>query len=481
MRHTVRKYLEVFLLFSLFPSIPILANTYYVSWTMGSDLNNGYTGCPSDSQACKAWKSLQRVTTGPADGYKPGDVIVLRMGDSWDLTDASNHLAYGGINILGIRIDKSGTSGNPITYRSSEDYGSGSLPIFDCKSPGAGTTCTAIYGAAKNYIRIDGIRFQNLGTHDNSYDNAVLIEGANYPNLGGGSNNWEIVNCIVVSSNQAFNIQGNGHVISKNVISGITHSGIYSYNTSLADGANNVVQSNDVGFCNYNGIDLVGATNRNWTLNGNYVHDSNNAIELSGTSYSIIFNNICYNNHSKAGPYANSLGCIALVNQASYNRIYHNTAYANDYGIVLQLSTTSLHNEVRYNILAENSVAELYIFNEIQRTQNTFDTNLYFNSGAPKLRFTEDGGLGGGLQTATWWSSNVDANGIYADPKFINASSIPHGLGLGATSPAIDKAPALPTPFNRDYEDNVRPSGVAADLGALEYNSSVPRNLRIIK
>ena len=435
----------------VFLAVDGYAATYYVSWTDGSD---SYTDAQAQNPTTP-WKSLDKVTSGPSGGFKPDDSILFKRGDTWDLSDASNSRAEGGITRLGIKIGASGTSGHPIIF---SNYGSGVLPTFSCGNNASPTTCTVIYGAVRNHITIDGLNFiNNLGS-DNAFDNAVCIAGAN--GAYAGSNSWEIKNCIVTHMHNGFNLQGNGHKIHHNIINTIKHSGIYSYNSSASDGAFNEVYSNDVSNCSYNGIDIVGASNSNWDIHSNYCHENNNAIELSGTSYSNIWNNVCYNNHVIAGPYTNSGGCFILVAGASHNMVYGNTAFSNDYGYVLQTSDSILGNEFKNNISVESTVAEFYIFSDVQRKGNTFSNNLAYTSGGTRLRFTQSGTTCGGsmgMCTTTWWTANVDANPVYSDPQFVSVSSPPSGLSLQPLSPAVGVGLNLGAAYATDIVGNARP------------------------
>jgi hypothetical protein len=76
-------------------------NTYNVSFSLGSDSNDGIT---------LPWKTLAKVG---ASSFSPGDNILLKRGDTWHET---------------LTIPSSGGSGNPITFA---DYGSGAKPIID--------------------------------------------------------------------------------------------------------------------------------------------------------------------------------------------------------------------------------------------------------------------------------------------------------------------------------------------------------------
>lgn len=76
------------------------ATTYYVSWTLGSDGNNG-------TSSSTPWQTVGKVN---GQTFLPGDSILFRRGDVWN-----ESLAPG----------SSGSSGHPITF---DAYGTGAPP-----------------------------------------------------------------------------------------------------------------------------------------------------------------------------------------------------------------------------------------------------------------------------------------------------------------------------------------------------------------
>jgi len=120
--------------------------TYYVSAT-GNDTNTGLiTALP--------WKSLGKVNSTT---FKAGDQILFKCGDTF----------YGTIT-----VNRSGTSGNPITYGS---YGTGKKPIITGFTTITGWTNegNGIYSkvistdAQTNMVTIDGVQY-GMGRYPNS-------------------------------------------------------------------------------------------------------------------------------------------------------------------------------------------------------------------------------------------------------------------------------------------------------------------------
>ena len=93
---------KVLAVFSLIWGVGASATTYYVSSSMGSDLNSG-------TSSAAAWQTVAKVN---AQTFLPGDQILFRRGDVWNesLTPPS-----------------SGASGNPIAF---DAYGTGAAPNF---------------------------------------------------------------------------------------------------------------------------------------------------------------------------------------------------------------------------------------------------------------------------------------------------------------------------------------------------------------
>jgi parallel beta-helix repeat protein len=153
-------------------------------------------------------------------------------------------------------------------------------------------------------------------------------------------------------------------------------------------------------------------------------------------------------NNSAGGVYIySSNGKIDLIN----NTITRNSAINNAGGIHLEIGNLEQAN-LYNNIIWGNSPpgAELFISNSIINAYNN-DYDPANVSGS----FTNEG------------------NNINADPMFIDAANGDYHLAFG--SPCIDagnnSALSLPT---TDFEGNNRILGIAPDIGADEYSSSVP-------
>ncbi|MCD9022485.1 right-handed parallel beta-helix repeat-containing protein [Cohnella silvisoli] len=91
------------LLFALVPLSPVYATptTYYVSFSAGSDSNNG-------TSANTPWKTLGKVST---QTFNAGDTILLKKGDTW--TGETLYLNGNGTNTNWITLSSYGTGNKP--------------------------------------------------------------------------------------------------------------------------------------------------------------------------------------------------------------------------------------------------------------------------------------------------------------------------------------------------------------------------------
>src|SRR6185312_12916853 len=88
--------------FTIF-SFSAFATTYYLSSSSGNDNNSG-------TDAASPWRSIDKLNS--FNNLRPGDYVLFKRGDTF----------YGGI-----RVNNSGSSGNPIKFGA---YGSGNKPVI---------------------------------------------------------------------------------------------------------------------------------------------------------------------------------------------------------------------------------------------------------------------------------------------------------------------------------------------------------------
>ncbi|RNI33355.1 T9SS C-terminal target domain-containing protein [Hanamia caeni] len=165
--------------FTIF-SFSAFATTYYLSSSSGNDNNSG-------TDAASPWRSIDKLNS--FNNLRPGDYVLFKRGDTF----------YGGI-----RVNNSGSSGNPITFGA---YGSGNKPIITgftnvtSWTNLGGNIWESSNGVSSlpytNMVSVNGVntamgRYPNstgpntgyLTIQSHSGDNAITAVG------GLGSNNW---------------------------------------------------------------------------------------------------------------------------------------------------------------------------------------------------------------------------------------------------------------------------------------------------
>lgn len=426
--------------FLILPFSLAYSTTYCVSWSSGNDSWEGTS--PST-----AWKSLDKASEGP---YQPGDVIKFKKGDVWDLTDAVNQDQVGP-DSAGLVISRSGASGNKLSFISDDSFATGpgaGKPIFD----GKGLVHMGFY-STESYIEIDGIEIRNL-RRTGFPCSGILID---HP----GATNWVIKNATIHGSYDGIFVKGTNHVIEKNEIYDIAHSGIFS-DQDLE--TNNIVQLNTIYNCGYNGIDIVSSTsglnvgNRKWIIRRNYVFGCNDGIELSRADNNDIFSNIMAYN---ALDTTMELGGILLAADCDNNRVYNNTCFANRFGIAIHSGAGS-GNVIKNNIMAENYRGEVSAYSG----KATWLNNSYFNSSDTQFIFDDM------FRSTSWWTANLDSQALYSDPNFEDPLSLPLGLTLISPSDAIDGGIDLGPDYQVDFKGVIRQD--PWDLGALESKDAEP-------
>ena len=130
----------------------ILANTYYVSNSIGND---DYDGLSIEHP----FKSIEKINSLY---FYPGDTILLKSGDSWE----------GMLWIKG-----SGADQNPIIL---DSYGGDLRPVINGNGYQA---CILIYN--DDNINIKNLELFNEGSHLDSLGNVKKLTG-----FGGASNSW---------------------------------------------------------------------------------------------------------------------------------------------------------------------------------------------------------------------------------------------------------------------------------------------------
>lgn len=163
-------------------------------------------------------------------------------------------------------------------------------------------------------------------------------------------------------------------------------------------------------------------------------------ILISSGANNAAYGNLIWNNYNGLRLDYGCNGCIGV----------NNTIYGNaDEGIRIAAGTSSILSNaiIRNNIVSSNGTNGIYV-NGRHVSNLSNDHNLCDSAAAT-----------GCFQTG--------------DPQFQDSSSNPPDLHLTARSTnAIGQGIDLASPYNLDYDGNVRPAGSAFDIGAYAYGGS---------
>ncbi len=214
------------------------------------------------------------------------------------------------------------------------------------------------------------------------------------------------------------------------------------------------------------------------TIHDNLLHDlAGQEILIDGGAGDIaLYNNVIYNNLNHRYSDVIALrGSGGTLNA----KLYNNTVYANadtsgaGYLFGLGFSDMPQHVDLENNIFVVTESRDAYI-----GTDNSTSTLASWLSAG---NLTGSGNI--------WFGSSNSppaGTGTVADPQFVGPSVGDfHPKNPG--SPAIDKgvsSAAVNALVTRDYDGNVRPQGVAPDIGAFESTGitlPAPQNVRIQK
>ncbi len=151
----MKKILTILLLFAIKANAQTI---YYVSWSTGSDANNG-------TSMASPWKSLQKTEN---QLLNPGDKILFKRGDVWDF---NNEISY----FDGFDVSGSGTSGNYIELGT---YGTGEKPKFRDRQTVPGWTNSSNWvsrGGNRWAIYISGVKPLTVNTRYRFWIDSVEV------------------------------------------------------------------------------------------------------------------------------------------------------------------------------------------------------------------------------------------------------------------------------------------------------------------
>ncbi len=159
----------------------------------------------------------------------------------------------------------------------------------------------------------------------------------------------------------------------------------------------------------------------------------------------------------------------------SYGSIYNNVLrnLGQDFsGVAIYSGTWNIFNNTFYNINASTGL--VWLNSSIEKPHAVIANNIFYSDGTSPYVGLVDGTMADQVSLTNnlyFNGSNVpsqDANGVEADPLFVNAAS--GDLRLQATSPAINKGSAMVgSVVTVDANGVVRPQNGAFDIGAFEF------------
>jgi hypothetical protein len=323
--------------------------------------------------------------------------------------------------------------------------------------------------------------------------------------------NCEIYNCILGSS-ETLVVNGNvdGWQISNNNIHNNDNIGIDVIGwegkcptASLDQARNGVISGNTVHDICTESVYINGSAKFN-PCYGKDDHSSD-LIYVDGGKDTIIQNNICYNGDfgiEVASEHANkTTSGITVRNNLIYNNhqsglsiggnendsdgthgftvnsiFYNNTLYKNDtlnfYSGELCLKKAH-DNEIKNNIIygrddPENTLLLNAYMSSSYTYNNTLNNNIWYTAlGSNETVFQWRSSSSQKKWSAYKTSSGQEANSLFADPKFIDASAL--NFQLTSASPAINLGTGTAAQYGlTDLSGNSRVSGSSVDAGAYE-------------
>ena len=389
---------------------PSFATTYYVSSSLGSDLNDCLTGNP-----CKTIHKANSVMAGLADGEHS---ILFSRGDTWTL---------GGGEATALVLTVSGTSDDArVTIGA---YGSGDLPKFN----GGGSVGGQIFNTGESWITIENLEVYNSsasGIATNSTSSAlqgIIVQDCTVYNTASGRHNVIFRNTvsqgritnIIVRRNTIYNGGWDGIKI----CDGVTYFYVYD---------NTVYNIAHIGIDNYN-ISTSIEDRYGW-IYGNTLYNNQMDIQVMGASDVEVYDNDIYDGGEGSG----ATGAIKVAYQAPNqptnvivrnNRIWDQDA---DSTVAYAIAIMNTVNTKVYNNTIYSCINTIYDYNN---TNQDIRNNLaYANT-----------------------SDTAALRNYGSDPSFVDAAG--DNFTLQSGSPAIDQGIDVGLPYN----------GVAPDLGAYEY------------
>ena len=444
---------------SLYGPLAGAQTTYYVSESIGSDVNPGTSpGAP--------WQTLFRVS---AAALSPGDQVLLKAGDTW-LNDQ-------------LVVTTSGVQGAPIRFAA---FGVGPRPVIDQMA-----ALPAVRASGASDLIIETIHTRNgmdgIALHQCDrvlVSNCEIEAPSRYGVLGAGApglvtvESCDIHRCGV----DGINAYITAFVVRNCYIHDLLNLSASSDAIALHDSYSPVSQiygNTLVGPFNKAGISGAGvgagagANATRYVAHANFVTGARKygfIIKALGST------GLVYNNIIVVPSFGMSPGAGLSARENALMEAYNNT--------VINLNTDddgpSFHVASGAGITARNNISicasneSLHWQTSSTSAQMPSDHNLYWPDDDP-LGLGGRFDLQGSTTTVTGWQAlGHDPNAAVGHPLLLGGTMIsrPDDARLGVTSPAIGSGEDLSAHFVVDFAGVTRPVGLAWDIGALKRSPS---------
>jgi len=471
--------------FSKNNKLQAVGSSYYVDGaSIGGTCNNSNSGTITSP-----WCTIIYAVSSNSP-ISAGDTIYVRAGTYTGTVD----------------FYKSGTSGNPITLTAyqSETVNINAELRLDPNQIGGYIAENWTFSKLNitNPSR-DGIHIAN-----GNRTGTITVDNCNISNnkANGIMTGWASQNIgTLIVKNSTIQYNDNGH---EDGNSGIE---IYAYGTYIIQNNNISFNGDPARTSSVNkGITFYTGTNRcsNCIIENNiFQNNLETGMDFRGNN-GIIRNNLFIGNgqlDTEAEEYGDD--GLAIQGDSANNKIYNNIiASSGGYELSVFGNNNEYYNNTFYkdfNYTATQVPASHYYTAVMiwSGSGNTFRNNAIVNmldiSGRQYLIMVKEYDIA--LYTNSTWSNNLyyssysnsnyikinsytnlaalqatgqDANSLFDFPEFINGPG--HDFHLAITSPAVDAGYNLAGTVTTDYDGVSRPQGLAYDLSAYEYVSSIP-------
>ena len=395
---------------------------YYVD-VNGNDANNGSQADP--------WKTIghavSTVVAGDTVLINPGTYLVSQQ----------------------ISITTSGTASSPITFR-----GNGAGVVVDLR-PYDGRNGLEIYFA--DYIVIDNLTVyasldpNSRGIRLTHAEGCIIsnntVSGANHANLF-----CSLSDHVTFSNNEAFNGAIGIYVADSSDYPTIKGNRLYN-NTAIGLHMNGDINSGGDGTISYAMVD------------GNWIYDNDaTGINLDGVTWSTFQNNLVYGNKFRGIAFFKQDGAVpSNDNEAYQNTIITPTGAYYGIGLNYGANRNSFYNNI---LLTEGAVPSFSSTSSTGELEITSNYNLLPNQG--QVAETSNGRF----LFSEWQSLGYDTQSVTGtiSQTFQNPGDGNYQLKTG--SPAIDTGTTTHS-CTPDILGNTRPSGMAPDMGAYEFETVI--------